>query len=261
MKTSIIQSNKLKKLISITIWLFIWQGVYMLINREILIVSPLQVLKTLSSLAVTQTFWFIVLKSMLRIISGFLLAIALGVAVAVLTAAIPFAYDFFYPIISVIRATPVASFILLALIWMKTGTVPFFISFLMVFPIVWSNVLEGIKNADKKLLEMANIFKFSSFKKIYMIYVPSVMPYFSAAAATGVGLAFKSGIAAEVISRPKLSIGGMLYDSKIYIETPELFAWTAVVIILSVIIEKIFMRSIKLLGKKFELKGEKCDNA
>ena len=260
MKISITQNNSFKKIVSAAIWILIWQGIYMLVNREILIVSPLTVLKTLFSLSLTKAFWLIVSQSMLRIIYGFLISVVLGTAVAVLTAAVPFAYDFFYPPISVIRATPVASFIILALVWMKTGSVPLFISFLMVFPIVWSNVLQGIRNTDKKLLEMADVFRFSALKKIYMIYLPSVMPYFVAAAATGTGLAFKSGIAAEVISRPKLSIGSMLYDSKIYIETPELFAWTAAVIILSVILEALFMRLIRLLGRKFEIKGETYDS-
>ena len=139
-----------------------------------------------------------------------------------------------------------ASFIILALIWIKTGFIPVFISFLTVVPIVWSSILTGAESVDIKLLEMAQVFEYPFTVKLKKIYVPAVKPYLKAAAVTGVGFAFKSGIAAEIIASPVFSIGRKLQESRIYFETAELFAWTAVVIILSMIFEKLL---VKVVGR------------
>jgi NitT/TauT family transport system permease protein len=123
----------------------------------------------------------------------------------------------------------------------------------MVTPIVWGNVTSGIQKTDKRLLEMAHSYRFGSVKTVRRVYIPSVMPYFTAACTTGLGLAWKAGIAAEVLANTKLSIGGQIYNSKIYIETADLFAWTVVVIIMSVILEWLMMRFVKTVGRKYNV--------
>ena len=255
MKTSTTRNKLWRKILIAAVWILIWQLVYTAIGKEILFVSPFGVLKTLYDLAQDGLFWQSILSSFLRVAEGYLTAIALGTGVAVLTTLIPFAYDFFYPIISLIRAAPVVSFILLTLVWLKTGTVPAFISFLMVFPVVWTSVSEGIKRTDRKLLEMAKVFSFGGIKTLKLIYIPSVLPYFRTACVTGLSLAWKSGIAAEVLCTPALSIGKQLYNSKIYLETPQLFAWTAVVVILSVIVEKLFVAFINFVVDRYYLRS------
>jgi NitT/TauT family transport system permease protein len=205
----------------------------------------------LFELAGQGAFWVSTLASLFRIVLGFLLAVALGVAVAVLATVSAFVHDLFYPVIRVIRATPVASFIILALIWLSEGTVPVFTAFLMVFPIVWENVFKGIQNTSRKLLDMAKVFRFTRVQKLKRIYIPSVMPYFVAACNIGIGLAWKAGIAAEVLGIPKNSIGKELYSAKIYLETPDVFAWTAVVILLSFALEKGFLQLLRKAGQKY----------
>jgi NitT/TauT family transport system permease protein len=185
---------------------------------------------------------------------GFLLAVLAGAVVAVLATMSSFVYDLFYPVIRVIRATPVSSFIILALIWLSTSSVPIFASFLMVFPIVWENVYKGIQNTSGKLLEMAKVFRFAPAKTLKRIYIPSVMPYFVAACNIGIGLAWKAGIAAEVLGVPRHSIGTELYSAKIYLETADVFAWTAVVIILSFILEKVFILLLRRAGQKYNVR-------
>ncbi len=254
MKNSITQNKVISKIIIALLWLAIWQVAYMIIDMEVLFVSPVGVLKTLFNLVQDGLFWQSVFASFFRVLEGYIIAVILGAVVAVVTLVIPFAYDFFYPIISLVRAAPVVSFIILTLVWLKSGTVPAFISFLMVFPVVWTNVSEGIRRTDKKLLEMAKIFNFGKLKTIENIYIPSVLPFFKTACVTGLSLAWKSGIAAEVICTPKLSIGKQLYNSKIYLETPELFAWTAVVVIMSVIVEKLFVMLINFVVDRYYLR-------
>ena len=149
---------------------------------------------------------------------------------------------------SLVKATPVASFIMLALLWLDRDVLPVFISVLIVVPVVLSNTLAGIKAVDKDLLEVAEVFCFPYGRKLKRLYIPSVYPYFMSALRSSLGLAWKAGIAAEVLAVPALSIGKMIYDSKLYLETTDLFAWTAVVVIFSAIIEYFFCALFKKGG-------------
>lgn len=253
MITSTSQSNSravkaLRKTAVILVWLLIWQIIAVAVNEEILIVSPVVTAKRLVELATQGEFWLLSLMTLIRIIKGYLIGIVVGTAVAVLTANIKIADEFLKPLLSVIRATPVASFIILALVWIRRDNVPLFATSLIVIPIIWANVTQGIYSADRGLLEMAKVFGFSKRKKLFKIYVPSVMPFFFAGCSTAIGLAWKSGVAAEVLSLPSLSIGKELYYSKIYIETADLFAWTVVVITLSMILEKLLKKVLSGIG-------------
>lgn len=226
-------------------WTGVWQCAFMLVNKEILIVSPLRVLERLGSLASSNEFWKSIFSTFLRISSGYLLGVIIGTTLAVFTVAIHFLKTLFYPLISLVKATPVASFIILALVWIKKDGVPVFITFLIVLPIIWANVSEAIENTDKKLLEMAKVFNFGFWKTVKKIYINSVLPYFAAGCTTALGLAWKAGVAAEVIAMPQSSVGYHLYRSKITIETADLFAWTLVVVLLSVLIEKLIVLLLK----------------
>ena len=235
--------SKLKKILVflavLLFWTGVWQGVFMLVGKEILIVSPARVAVRLFELIRDEYFWKSIGMTFLRISSGYLLGVILGTICAVLTVAIPFLKALLYPLISLVKATPVASFIILALVWIKKDYVPIFITFLIVFPIVWANVSEAVMNTDKNLLEMAKTYSLSKFSTFKNIYVHSVLPYFAAGCTTAMGLAWKAGVAAEVIAMPRTSVGYNLYRSKINIETVDLFSWTLVVIILSVILERL----------------------
>lgn len=257
MKLSTIEGSKkllygiLKSIAIIVFWVLVWYVFYIIIDRDLLIVSPFEVVHRLAVLCADVQFWVIASASMARILSGFLAGVAFGVVLAVVTSCLPLANDLFKPIVSVIKATPVASFIILALVWMKTGSVPSFISFLMVLPIVWGNVTQAIVKTDSKLLEMAKVYNFGTFNKVQMIYTPAVTPYFIAACTTALGLAWKAGIAAEVISGTNVSIGQQIYSAKQYLDTLDLFAWTVVVIILSVILERLMVFAMKRISTRY----------
>lgn len=247
-------TEKLKKLIlKVAIplfWLGVWQGVFCLINKEILIASPAEVFSRLKFLTATTDFWKSIFFSFLRIISGYFLGVVFGVVLAVVTSFSSVLKELFHPIISLGRATPVASFIILALVWIKKDYVPVFIVLLIVFPIVYSNVSKAIEETPKTYLESAKVYGFSFFKKVRAIYFHSVLPLFSAACVSSLGLAWKSGVAAEVLAMPQMSVGYNLYRSKINIETADLFAWTAVVVVLSVLLEKLIKLILKENAKR-----------
>ena len=140
------------------------------------------------------------------------------------------------------QATPVASFTILVLIWIDRDYVPVLICGMMVLPVVYNSVSTGIRVTDPQLLEMAKVYRLSRFQILRRIYVPSVLPFFQTACINSVGLGWKAGIAAEVLTVPKHSIGRMIADSKLYLMTEELFASTLVVIGLSLLLQKIMLR-------------------
>ena len=112
----------------------------------------------------------------------------------------------------------------------------------MVLPIVAGNVLTGLRAADKDLLEVCKLYRFSFGKTVRTLYLPALMPYFLTAARTSLGLSWKAGIAAEVLCSLSASIGGQIYEAKVYLETPSLFAWTITVIFLSMLIESLIFK-------------------
>lgn len=229
-------------LIIAVLWLLIWQTAHALVNMSLLFPSPYATFSRLLELALTIDFWYAVFSSMLRILIGFLLGLIVGSLLAVLTSVSAWCYDFFKPLLSVIKATPVASFIILALIFFTSSRVPAFAAFLIVMPIIWANVHNGIKKTDRQLLAMARAYDFKRRTTVRHIYLPSLLPYFTAAATTAMGMAWKAGIAAEVIAVPRNAIGAALYESKIYLATTDLFAWTVMIILLSLLLEGLFTR-------------------
>lgn len=233
-------------LVPLVFWIGVWQLAAWLVElsvegrgNELLFPYPISVLKSLFRLAGENTFWQTVGASLTRILAGMVMGVVAGAVFAVLTCASQWCDCVLSPGIRVIRATPVASFILLVLLWTGRNTVPVVIAALMVLPVVWENFSRGIKATDRQLLEMARAYRFTPLKTVRLIYLPSLRPYFSAALTNAMGLAWKSGVAAEVLCLPKGAIGTQIYNSKLYLEIPDLFAWTVVVVSLSLILEKL----------------------
>ena len=244
------QSN-VKKILKWTavslLWLAIWQLSAAAVGQELLIPYPKAALFAFFQLAKTADFWIAVLFSMLRIIVGYLLGVTVGVIGAVLSSRFSVFKAVFSPVLHLVRAVPVASFIILAFVWIKSAYISVFISFLMVLPMIWSSVESGIENIDRQYLEMAEIYRISPFKILIKIKIPFIMPSFIAAAVSALGFAWKSGVAAEVICRPASSLGRLLQDTNLYLETPRVFALTAVVAVLSLLLEI----AVKRLARRF----------
>ena len=227
----------LKKSLGALFWLALWWIISLIINKELLVPSPAQTMAVLGDLLVQPAFWASAALSMLRILGGFCLAALLGTLGGILAdRCAPFDW-LFSPLLHLIRSVPVASFIILALVWIHTPWLPIFIAFLMVLPIFWSNIRTGMVHTDVKELEMGKVLGLPR-RKIWMaIRLPSLMPYFRSACVTGLGFAWKSGVAAEVICRPDQSLGDLLQSAKLQLETPTVFALTIVIAILSLLLE------------------------
>ena len=224
-------------LLPVLFWLGVWQLAAAAVGQELLLPGPAAVGRRLLELAAGAVFWQTALASLLRIFGGLLLGVALGALLAGLTAWVPLLDWVLTPAVKVVRATPVASFILLVYLWVERGRVPGLISALMVLPVVWGNVTRGIAETDPRLLELARAYGFGRGRTLRRISIPSVLPYFASGCRTALGLAWKAGVAAEVLCQPQNAIGTQIYNTKYYLETPSLFAWTLVVIALSFLLE------------------------
>lgn len=246
----------LKNAIVLVFWLALWQGLSLWVDSPLLLPSPGTVLARLAELACTAAFWRTIAASLLRILCGTVLAVALGCLLAVLCCRWRLLDELLSPLVTMVKSTPVASFIILLLIWIGRDVLPSVIVLLMVLPVVWGNVCAGIRSTDPLLLRTAKVFCFSPWRTLRRVYLPSVMPHFLSACRTALGLAWKSGIAAEVLTVPALSIGKMLYESKLYLETVDLFAWTVMVIACSLLIEKVLMAAVARLGRTYAVGGE-----
>jgi len=249
-------------LAAIIFWFIIWYAAARYVDKEIILPKPDDVFYRLLNLMSGVSFWVSCGKTILRIIVGTFSGVVVGVLLAGLMIISKIVRTLLSPLLSAIKATPVASFIIAALFWIGRGNVPGFISFLIVLPVICDSVYTGIKNTDKKLLEMARVYRFSALKQIRYVYLPSVVPYFLSALRSSVGMAWKSGVAAEVLCTPADSIGKALYATKVYMETADMFAWTITIIILSVVFEKItvYLVSKGLIKYGFNLEDSNAED-
>lgn len=229
------------RLWAVLVWLIAWQLGAMAIDQEIILVSPFSVLARLLELLPMRDFWQTIAYSLLRITLGFCCGVVAGTVFAALSSRFQRIEELLAPLLLAIKSIPVASFIILTLILFSSRNLAVPISFLIVLPIVYSNVLSGIRAADRDLLEMAQVFRVPALRRLRYVYLPLVMPYFQSACGSALGLSWKSGIAAEVIGMPDGSIGEQLQQAKLYLDTPDLFCWTLVIVLVSLAFEKIFL--------------------
>lgn len=229
-------------------WLAVWWLLALIVGKELLIPSPPLVVRTLLELVVTGAFWRYTALTLLRITLGLLLGIVLGILTALLTNRLSLLHALLAPAVRVVRATPVASFIILVLLWVANGRVPVVISALVVLPVIWESTAAGLRSVDRDLLEFAHAYRLTRWDTWRRIVIPSMLPQLAAAVCTAIGLAWKSGVAAEVLCLPKAAVGTQVYFSKLYLDTPALFAWTLIVVALSLTVERIARRL--LLGRK-----------
>ena len=215
------------------IWFLIWHAAAAAVNEPLLLPSPVQTMLALLRLGSTGEFWNICLTTFMRVAGGILAAALIGCIGGTLCGFFPALRILFSPILSTIKSAPVASFIVLLVLWLKRDAVPGIISALVVIPVFWSSLQEGIPSVDRSLLEMARSYRIGICRTVRGIYLPSLQPYLFSAAASSFGMGWKAGVAAEIITLPGISIGRRVYIASNNLQTDEVFAWTAAVILLS----------------------------
>ena len=254
MRIFISQANKrrLGKLAAVVMWIAVWQALSLIINEEVLLPSPVLVAERLLVLVRTAAFWRNIAASLLRVLIGLLTGTFLGTLFAVVSKRFLWIRGFLAPLLRLSRTVPVVSFIILAIVWFPRNVLPVFVSAVMVLPVIWQNMEEGISKIDVRYYEAAQVYCVPFARRFWMLYIPSVKPFFISALITASGFAWKAGIAAEVLYEPAVSIGRGLSEAKNYLNTGDLFAWTVVIVLVGWLMEKLicFLLQVKMSPKE-----------
>ena len=241
----------LKKAAIIMFWLVVWELLDRIVDNRLVLAGPLRTVQALSEQVVQPDFWMICGASFGRIVLGFLLSFAVGFLLALLACRVSLVRDFVDPIISLLRTVPVVSFIIMLLIWVGNQALTVFLAFFIVLPLIYTNMVTGFESVDRQMLEMAKVYRLSKWRTFLFIYRPAFMPFLISSSKISLGMTWKSGIMAEVLATPALSIGKEMATARTFLDTPDLFAWTVVVMVLSVLFEKIFMELLRRANRPF----------
>lgn len=241
-------SPKIQRLLSAVFWLVLWQALSMLMRYEFLLASPLATLKKLGEMLLQPAFYQSAAFTSWRILCGYLSSLFCAILFSALAHRFSFVRALFSPFVTAARTIPVVSFVILAIILTSSRNLSILISFLIAFPVLYAGLLSALDHLDKRLNEMAHVFRLPFFRRVTRVLLPQILPAFSAHCVTALGLAWKSGVAAEVIGFPRGSIGDRLYQAKITLQTPELFAWTVVIVLISLLMEALLKKGFKALN-------------
>ena len=222
-------------------WLAAWQLAAWAVGRSVVLAGPIEAAGTLVRLALTAEFWRTAAFTMLRIAGGFLAAFCAGTALGAAAWRWRLVREILAPAVGVMKSVPVACFVVLILVWLGSGRLTAVIVFLIAFPVLYLQTIEGLERTDRALLEMAEVFRMGLWSRVRGLYLPALLPSLESGCSLALGLAWKSGVAAEVIGTPLHSIGQELYFAKIYLEIDRLFAWTVVILLGSLLFERGFL--------------------
>lgn len=221
----------------VAFWLVVWQVASMLDSSGILLCGPLDALLALCRLSSTQTFWSSIWFSTLRIVAGVLLGYIIAGVLAAASWHTSTVRILLQPALLAIKSTPVACVVVILLIWTGAANVSVITVLLLVVPAIYFALCAGLDNMDAGRRELFEVFGVRGRRRFFALTWPAVLPYLQAASSTVLGMSWKAGIAAELIGVPAGSLGERIYQAKLLLETPDLFAWTFCVICLSWLFE------------------------
>ena len=246
------ENPALRRALATAFWLLVWQLLAMTVGQPILLASPVETLVRLAALVRDGGFWRSIGFTLGHILAGFALAALAGMGLAALAGRFALVADALSPLLAAMRSVPVASFVIAALIWVPSRRLSVLISFVIVLPVVYAGTLDGLRQVDPRLVEMAQVFRMARHCRFRTIVLPAALPSVASALSVSIGLAWKSGVAAEVIGIPGGSVGEKLYKAKVYLATPDLFAWTLAIVLVSAGCAKLLKLGLRWLSRTLE---------
>lgn len=240
-------------IISLTSVVFIvglWYLVALKLDASVIVPTPLEVLDSLKELFTTKDFVLNVGTTVLRAFESFVIIFILGSVFGIAAGRLKVIEMIFRPFVTLFKAIPVMSIILIAFLWLKTGQIPVFSAFLMAFPVMYVQTLDGMKNKSRELEQMCRIYNITGKRKLWNYTVPSLMPSLITGAKQSMSMIWKVVISAEVLTIPSFGIGRSLHMAQIQIETAEVFAWTFIAVVLTFLGDSIFLLVLKKIVKR-----------
>ncbi|WP_058486753.1 ABC transporter permease [Defluviitalea phaphyphila] len=251
MKDSIIRNKKVYFLISIFIFILIWQ-ILSIVAGPLIMPSPMETIKEMFHLSIRKDFWKDILTSIIRGIIGFSLAVLIGTPIGFFMGLREEIEAFFHPFLVLFQTVPTISWIILAWLWFGTGDgdAAIFIIWIIVIPFIIINVMEGVKSVDTSLIEMGKVFNIPLKKKIIDIYFPQILPFWLAGCSIGSGLTWKGVAMAELLTA-KTGIGAAMGTARINLEIAQVFVWTGILVFLGYISTVLIRKLEDLVTKKW----------
>ena len=234
--------NRIVSLIAILLLIIIWEVLSVSFGSDQILPGPDDAILALLKMAATPEFYSSLAMTLLRGAIGFLLGLAAAILIGIPSGLNPSFEAAFRPLIVTVRATPVISIILLALIWFRVDQVPVFIGFLTMFPILATNISQGIRHTDPSYVQMAHLYSIPRTRILREIYFPSILPWLFSGFSTAIGFGWRSVIIGEVLSQPKFGIGSMMQDAQSFLLVSEVIAWTLVAVIVGSLFEWLIHR-------------------
>ena len=244
------KKRKVYLTLSIAFWVLIWWAMSAIVDEKLFLPSTLSVLKALIFLFPEKEFWSSIAFSSSRVVLSYTVSFIVAALLGVFGGLSEKFEILLSPLVKAMRSIPVASIVILVLLWVKSRNLSTVVSFLVVFPILYESVLSGVKNTDPLLLEAADNYRIKGYRRLRYIYLPSIFPYLESGTKSSLGLCWKSAVAAEVIGLPLHSMGSKLYEAKVYLDTPSLFAWTVVIVVMAAIFEKLAFLLFRIIKRR-----------
>lgn len=210
-----------------------------MLGADFIFPTTFQTAKALFLLFCSGTFWKSLAFSLLRVLLGFSIGLLIGVLLAPLSYRFPIFRALISPMMSVIKSTPVASFIMVLWCFIGSSPVPIVIGALMVAPLIYHNLYDAMHTYNSELEEVCTIYEVTGYRRFRYLYLPQLLNFLIPSTVSGMGLCWKASIAAEIIAYTSNSIGQHIYLSKVFLEGAELFAYTVTVIFMSLIFERL----------------------
>lgn len=243
--------RRLRRVAIVVLWLLVWEIADRVVDNRLVLTGPVRTAQALVEQASDAGFWLICAASFGRIALGFVAAFCVGILLAgAAHRSTPFR-ELLSPLMSVLKTVPMVSFIIMLLIWVGGQVLTIWLAFLIVVPLVYTSMAAGLSAVDTRTLEMARVFRLSALKRFLYVYRPVFMPFLVSTCQVGLGMSWKAGIMAEVFATPAVSIGKEMFTAKTFLDTPSLFAWTAVVMVLSLVFERFVMMLLRRLSRPF----------
>ncbi len=229
--------------------LLVWQAASSMLAESFILPSPADVAADMARFVISPSFSSTIAATCARSLSAFIISVSLSLILGVASGSRAGIEATIKPWMSLIKATPVVSFILLALLWFGSSFVPVFVSVLMTLPVMTEAILQGMKNTDPRMLEMAHAYRFSRFRVLFHVRLPSVLPFFLGGAGSALGLTWKVVVAGEILGSPRYGIGSAMQTAKTHLETQRVFTLTLCAVVLSALTEVVFSRLAALASR------------
>lgn len=241
--------RKLRIALSFIILLFLWQWLSVSLDNDVLIPCPFDVLKTMLNQLQTKVFYTSVFHTFLRIMCGFVIALLLALVLSLVTYLYEWLADLLFPLLLLTRSIPNISYILIVLFWCSPKTSVIVISFLILFPTMYTHLYQGLCACPKAYLDVMKLYPGSRWFDVRHVYLPYLRSYLYTAASIGISLALKVGIMAEILGQANDGIGRQLNLCRLDLDTAGIFAWTVWIIFMLYAADRFLLKMKHLFQK------------